>query len=444
MSDPDSGDLLLVAARDGAALDRVVSRWKGSVYSIFARTRDAASAAEATADVFDRLRSAASGYDPSTRAETFIHRVIAGRILEDAPVAHEAISLHTLSASAAARSAFLRATIAALPPAERAAFLLTRVAGLSNEAAADALKTPPADLQRQVVHALAAMRAALEPAVRQVPALGPVERHFGPDPQPVPADLDHRLAVRLAGPAAPKVRLGRAALGVSAAGAAAVLAAFFAVTSGRKTSTAPPARPTAASVPDAPAPAILRVPNAPVTVDTAPATEAEAQQAAALFPPAFLLLAETLAGLDPLFAEDLGSERAGPAAPRPTQPPVPPPVGPEQLGDRISFLRHLSTQERARVAELDRAYRGRPEAERVVLWERWLAVRGWAEETTGGLRPLARRMASMTPAQRAALAGELRSLRELAPAERLRRFGASTFARGLTGQERAAAEALLG
>ena len=191
-------------------------------------------------------------------------------------------------------------------------------------------------------------------------------------------------------------------------------------------------------------PEILRVRNAPVTIDTAPASEAEEAQAAGMFPPAFLHLSDALLALDPFFPEDAAAELAGPPSPRPTQVPRTPPATPEELGERITYLRHLRPEERARLVALDRAYRLRPEAERFVLWERWRKVQAWTDETLSGLRPLARRVATLAPERRSALSLDLRALRALPRDERLSRFRTLSFAQGLTGQERAAAEALLG
>ena len=68
-----------------------------------------------------------------------------------------------LAESAAARTALVRSAIAALPPSERAAFLLTRVARLSATAAADALGVQENDVRRRLVRALEALRTSLVP-----------------------------------------------------------------------------------------------------------------------------------------------------------------------------------------------------------------------------------------------------------------------------------------
>lgn len=443
--DPNSGDLLLVAAGDPAALDRLVARWKAPVYGVFARTRDAAAAAEATADVFDRLRQRASEYDPKTPADAFLHRLVAERIGRDPAVPAPSIPIATLGTSAAARHAFLRAAVASLPDSERCAFLLTRVAGLSPEQAAEAMRTTPAEVQRLVVQSLGILRAALEPSAKLVPELGPVERHFGPEESAgVPADLDHRLAVRLHAPSAPANRLKNAALVGVGAGVVLVAAAFFLLRDPRRpVASQPAAAPAAASDEAVPTvPAILRVENAPMTIDTAPATEREEAQAAALYPLGFLQLVEALAALDPFFPEDVAAERAGPPAPRPTQPASSPQPPTDEVGDRIIYFRQ-NPQERARMAQLDRAFRDRPEAERVVLWQRWESVQGWAGDALGGLRPLGQRVAELPREERARLTEALRQARALPVEERLSRFHALPFARTLTGQEAAAADALL-
>jgi DNA-directed RNA polymerase specialized sigma24 family protein len=459
VSDPDSGDILLVAAGDVAALGRIAARWKDLIYSIFERTRDVASAAEATADVFDALRGSASHYQPGMRADAFLHRVLAERILRDAPATAEAISLATLAASGQARSAFVRSAVAALPSQERAAFLLTRVASIPFEAAAEALRIPAPEVQRLVVRSLSLLRAAIEPATRTAPELAPVERHFGPEAHEIPPDLNHRLAVRLAAPAPPASRWGRAALLGAVIGGIAVVLAFVLMTrtpeadrsaAGAKRIAAAgvgaeeAAKDAAGAAEDAAPPHILRVDSPPVTADTIPASSAEEAIASALFPPSFLLVVDSLGKLDPFFPEDFQRERAGPPAPHPPQLARAPEPTAEEVGERITFLRHLPPKERARISELDRAYRLRPEDARIVLWQRWMTVRGWSEETAGGLRPLAGRLDAMRDDARNALASSLRAMRELPAAERLRRFRVLPFAQALTGQERAAAEALLG
>ncbi|MEO6323187.1 MAG: RNA polymerase sigma factor, partial [Thermoanaerobaculia bacterium] len=62
MSDPDSGDLLLVAAGDSAAFDRLIARWRRPVYALFERTREPSAALEAAKQVFLRLSETARSY----------------------------------------------------------------------------------------------------------------------------------------------------------------------------------------------------------------------------------------------------------------------------------------------------------------------------------------------------------------------------------------------
>ena len=329
---------------------------------------------------------------------------------------------------------------------------MTRVASIPVEAAAEALRIPVPEVQRLVVRSLSLLRAAIEPATHTAPELAPVERHFGPEAHEIPPDLDHRLAVRLAVPAPPASRWGRAALLGAVIGGIAVLSAFVLMTRAPEAdrSAAGAKRIAAAGVgaeeaaKDAAPPHILRVDSPPVTADTIPASSAEEAIASALFPPSFLLVVDSLGKLDPFFPEDFQRERAGPPAPRPPRLARAPEPTADEIGERITFLRHLPPKERARISELDRAYRLRPEDARIVLWQRWMTVRGWSEETAGGLRPLAGRLDAMRDDARNALASSLRAMRELPTAERLRRFRALPFAQALTGQERAAAEALLG
>src|SRR5664279_1446247 len=59
---PDSGDLLLVAAGDSAALTRLLTRWGQSVYAFFERTREPSAATEAALATFERLVTSSPRY----------------------------------------------------------------------------------------------------------------------------------------------------------------------------------------------------------------------------------------------------------------------------------------------------------------------------------------------------------------------------------------------
>lgn len=160
---PDSGDLLLVAAGDSAALTRLVARWSQPVYAFFERTREPSAATEAALATFERLVATSPKYAPDVPFASFLWG-IAARIVQDEKTGEILeIPAPKLAESAAARTAFLRSAVAALPPSERAAFLLTRVSRLSATAAADALGVAEVDVRRRLVRALESLRTALVP-----------------------------------------------------------------------------------------------------------------------------------------------------------------------------------------------------------------------------------------------------------------------------------------
>lgn len=160
---PDSGDLLLVAAGDDAALRRLLGRWRQPVYAVFERLRETSAAAEATLQTFERLVRSAGRFDPGASFPAHLWG-LAARVAQEQPQAElVAVSPARLAESAAARTALQRSAIAALPPAERAAFLLTRVARLPLPTAAAALGISETDLRRRLVRALELLRAFLRP-----------------------------------------------------------------------------------------------------------------------------------------------------------------------------------------------------------------------------------------------------------------------------------------
>jgi DNA-directed RNA polymerase specialized sigma24 family protein len=179
---PDSGDLLLVAAGDDAALKRLLSRWKQPVYAMFERLREPSGAAEATVETFERLVRSAGRYEPSTPFAVALWGH-AARVLQEAPAGRlVAVSPAHLAESSSARTAFVRSAVAALSAAERAAFLLTRAARLSVPTAAAALGTSEAELRRRLVRALESLRESLRPLLE--PAAGAPEEpaaEGGPD-----------------------------------------------------------------------------------------------------------------------------------------------------------------------------------------------------------------------------------------------------------------------
>ncbi len=160
---PDSGDLLLVATGDDAALRRLLARWRQPVYAVFERLREPSAAAEATLQTFEHLVRSAGRFDPVTSFPAHLWGHVA-RVAQEQPRAEPAvISPARLTESAAARTALQRSAIAALPPAERSAFLLTRVARLPLPTAASALGISESEMRRRLVRALEDLRISLKP-----------------------------------------------------------------------------------------------------------------------------------------------------------------------------------------------------------------------------------------------------------------------------------------
>ena len=177
---PDTGDLLLVAAGDAAAIQRLLNRWRSPVYAVFEKSREPHSASEAAATVFETLFRGASKYDPATPFDERLWSLVA-REAERAPRAEvPSIPPARLKESAAARAALMRAAVGALPPGERSAFLLTRVARLPLPLAAAASGASEADLLRRLVRALTGLSRALTPLFAPDDA--------GPEPAAGPAD----------------------------------------------------------------------------------------------------------------------------------------------------------------------------------------------------------------------------------------------------------------
>lgn len=182
---PDSGDLLLVAAGDSAALTRLVTRWSQPVYAFFERTREPSAATEAALATFERLVASSPRYAPDVPFPSFLWG-IAVKIVEDGKTGDVLeIPAPKLAESAAARTALVRSAIAALPSAERAAFLLTRVARLPATAAAEALGVPETEVRRRLVRALESLRTSLVPLL---------ESPAAPAPQGEPEDGPTRAA----------------------------------------------------------------------------------------------------------------------------------------------------------------------------------------------------------------------------------------------------------
>jgi DNA-directed RNA polymerase specialized sigma24 family protein len=160
---PDSGDLLLVAAGDSAALTRLVTRWCQPVYAFFERTREPSAAAEAALVTFERLVATSARYPPDLPFPSFLWRIASNVVQEGTAGGVLEIPGPKLAESAAARTALVRSAIAALPAAERAAFLLMRVARLPVAPAAEALGASETEIRRRLVRAFELLRESLAP-----------------------------------------------------------------------------------------------------------------------------------------------------------------------------------------------------------------------------------------------------------------------------------------
>jgi Protein of unknown function (DUF3106) len=286
--------------------------------------------------------------------------------------------------------------------------------------------------------------AACRAAARDYGALERLVRTGAP-PAP-PADFEAHLRRRLS--AGPRSTFSSAWL---LAGSVAVLALaalvaprlFRARTSPRPSAPVSAGSPLAsASAPSEEAPPdIVAVRSTPITFQTAPFGAHEKSEAAALHDFDFLNSFRTLARLDAFFPEPVG-----PRAPIPVPPagfPSRPPGSPDALAGRFLDWQRMAKTERARLSELEQAFRNRPEEERTLLEDRWMLVRGFSEDQRAGLRRLASRIDDLDARAHGRLESEIRLIGRLPKEQRASRWRAVPFARLLTGQESASAERLL-
>ena len=160
-----------MAAGDSAALPRLVARWSQPVYAFFERTREPSSATEAALETFERLVASSSRYAPGVPFPSFLWGIAVKVAQEEKTGGILEIPGSKLLESAAARTALVRSAIAALPPAERAAFLLTRVVRLPTSVAAAALSASEQEVRRRLVRALEHLRTSLLPLLESPAAL---------------------------------------------------------------------------------------------------------------------------------------------------------------------------------------------------------------------------------------------------------------------------------
>jgi hypothetical protein len=288
--------------------------------------------------------------------------------------------------------------------------------------------------------------AACRSATRDYAA---IDRLLKPSATPEPPpDLEARLHQRLS---AVRPNPWRRPAVLAAAATGSVLLLFVAA---RATRHAPAdaggpapeaAPPPAATSPRAPAderpPDIVAVNSTPISLESAPLTNEDKAQAAALHQFDFLNTFETLARLDAFFPEPVG-----PRAPVPVPPGgflSRPPDTPDGLTGRFLDWQRTNTRERARLAALDAAFRNRPESERALLEDRWTVVKDFSSEQQAGLRRLASRLDEMDARTHERLEAEIRLIGRLPKAQRVARWRALPFAKPLTGQELESAERLL-
>ena len=160
---PDTGDLLLVAAGDDAAVQRLLERWRQPLYSLFERMQEPSGAVDSAAEVLGELFRTAGRFDPDVPFPAWIWGIAARHVQRNPPQPVVEISPQRLRESVAARTALLRSAVAALPGMERAAFLLTRVARLPLQTAARAMGLSETDLRRRLVRAMQSLMASLWP-----------------------------------------------------------------------------------------------------------------------------------------------------------------------------------------------------------------------------------------------------------------------------------------
>lgn len=188
----DEALMLAYAAGDAAAFDRLYARHKGGVFRYLLRQcRDAGIAEQLFQDVWMNLIRVRASYQPSAKFATWLytlahHRLIdhhraAGRVtLVSTDDEHHADVMAALPANRRAEpdaraadrelGTRLKAAIAALPAAQRDAFLLQQEGGLSLEAIAALTGVGAETVKSRLRYAAAKLRmelADLRPALNE-------------------------------------------------------------------------------------------------------------------------------------------------------------------------------------------------------------------------------------------------------------------------------------
>ncbi|HVP89341.1 MAG TPA: RNA polymerase sigma factor [Casimicrobiaceae bacterium] len=187
MSAPAQSDeelMLAYAAGDAAAFDMLYARHKGGVYRYLARQcRQSGVADELFQDVWMNLIRARASYAPTAKFTTWLYRLAHNRMIdhfrasghltlvssddeahEDAVMALPAARASEPEPRAENRELGerLRAALAALPPAQREAFLLQQEAGMSLAEIAALTGVGAETVKSRLRYALSKLRAELD------------------------------------------------------------------------------------------------------------------------------------------------------------------------------------------------------------------------------------------------------------------------------------------
>ncbi len=173
--------MLAFAGGDAAAFDTLYSRHRGTVFRFVLRSLpDRAQAEEIFQDVWMRVIEARGRYEPRARFTTWVYQIAHNRLVdhwrkrglalvslddEDDPAPEPAADPASEPfAQAVARETVerLSAAIAALPVAQREAFLLKEEAGLSIAEIAAATGTNEEAAKSRLRYAMAKLREALD------------------------------------------------------------------------------------------------------------------------------------------------------------------------------------------------------------------------------------------------------------------------------------------
>ncbi len=143
---------------------------------------DPTPAGDAAAAVFEALFRSAPRYDPKTSFPARLWGFVAKEASRLPAAGVLTIPAARLRESAAAQIAIQRAAVAALPPGDRAAFLLARVARQPLPVVAEALGTSDGEVRRRLVRAFEALAASLQPLLHPHDEDGAAPEGEGPGP----------------------------------------------------------------------------------------------------------------------------------------------------------------------------------------------------------------------------------------------------------------------